>query len=372
MENPESESESLGGGTLALAKADPFRARAGGAVCLQLSHPLSFFPLHPSTLPPSTPPFVNMAERKVTSKYFPPDFDPAAIEGKVKKAKKDGLKSILIRLMAPFSMKCAACGEFIYKGRKFNARKETLEEKYLNTTIFRFYIRCTNCQREITFRTDPKSKLSSFFSFLPDRRLTESLTDNDYMCEKGATRNYEKWRNNADEKFQEETQEETLDRLERERGEEHEQQEKDKMADLEDKMKESKREMHIADALDEIRTRNARVERNEAATEKPAVVESAAEIDDEEARFEAEIAELARKAFRDEDGVLIKRLSPEEEALLKQPFAFDEEEPDWIANPRACKRKRDAEREEAKKKQFPWKILRPSGQKRPEQKKRPE
>jgi type II secretory pathway component HofQ len=188
------------------------------------------------------------------------------------------------------------------------------------------------------------------------------------MCEKGARRNYEKWRDNDDEKFQEETQEETLDRLERERGEEHEQQERDKMADLEDKMKESKREMQIADALDEIRTRNARIERNEAATEKPAVIEPAAKIDDEEARFEAEIAERARKAFRDEDGVLVKRLSPEEEALLNQPIVIPEVEEDGFdwGNPRAWKRKRDAERAEAKKKQFPWKIVRPS-----EQKKRP-
>jgi hypothetical protein len=36
-------------------------------------------------------------------------------------------------------------GEYIYKGRKFNARKETTEEKYLSITIYRFYIRCTVC-----------------------------------------------------------------------------------------------------------------------------------------------------------------------------------------------------------------------------------
>jgi len=106
-----------------------------------------------------------MAERKVTSKYFPPDFDPSAIEGRVKKPKKDGLKSIPVRLMAPFSMKCTNCGEYIYKGRKFNARKETLDEKYLGVTLYRFYIRCTDCKHEITFRTDPKSKLSCVFLF---------------------------------------------------------------------------------------------------------------------------------------------------------------------------------------------------------------
>ena len=31
----------------------------------------------------------------------------------------------------------------IYKGRKFNARKETTDEKYYSISIIRFYIRCT-------------------------------------------------------------------------------------------------------------------------------------------------------------------------------------------------------------------------------------
>lgn len=44
--------------------------------------------------------------------------------------------------MSPFSMRCESCGEYIYKGKKFNARKETVEgETYLNIKIFRFYIR---------------------------------------------------------------------------------------------------------------------------------------------------------------------------------------------------------------------------------------
>jgi hypothetical protein len=74
------------------------------------------------------------------------------------------------------------------------------------------------------------------------------------------------------------------------------------MAELEDKMKESKREMQVADALDEIRTRNARIERNEATGAKAAIGEPVSAIDDENARFEAEIAEIARKRFRDADG----------------------------------------------------------------------
>lgn len=139
-------------------------------------------------------------------------------------------------------MKCTSCGEYIYKGRKFNARKETTDEKYLNIPIYRFYIRCTRCSSEITFKTDPKNM--------------------DYTCERGAKRNFESWRDPTSKELQE-TDEERLDRLEREEADEAENAEKNAMEELEVKMEDSKREMQIADALDEIRTRNARIERGE-------------------------------------------------------------------------------------------------------------
>lgn len=48
---------------------------------------------------------------------------------------------------------CKTCGEYIYKGKKFNARKETVQnEVYLGLPIFRFYIKCTRCLAEITFK----------------------------------------------------------------------------------------------------------------------------------------------------------------------------------------------------------------------------
>lgn len=103
-----------------------------------------------------------MSERKVLTKYYPPDFDPSAIGRTPKHLRQKGPKVITVRLMAPFSMKCTHCGEYIYRGRKFNARKENLEEKYLSIPIYRFYIRCTRCSGEITFRTDPKSKTRPF------------------------------------------------------------------------------------------------------------------------------------------------------------------------------------------------------------------
>ena len=173
-----------------------------------------------------------MSERKVLSKYYPPDFDPSQLTRK-KGPKQAGPRVQTVRLMAPFSMKCTSCGEYIYKGRKFNARKETPEdEKYLGIQIFRFYIRCTRCSSEITFKTDPKNQ--------------------DYTCERGAKRNTEPWRKVEDEH---ETDEQRLDRLERE------EEERNAMQELEAKTVDAKREMAVADALDEIRTRNARMER---------------------------------------------------------------------------------------------------------------
>ncbi|KAI3401001.1 hypothetical protein diail_706 [Diaporthe ilicicola] len=173
-----------------------------------------------------------MSERKVLTKYYPPDFDPAQLTKK-KGPKQVGPKVQTVRLMAPFSMKCTSCGEYIYKGRKFNARKETPEaEKYLGIQIFRFYIRCTRCSSEITFKTDPKNQ--------------------DYTCERGAKRNTEPWRKVEDES---ETDEQRLDRLEKE------EEERNAMEELEAKTIDAKRDMAVADALDEIRTRNARMER---------------------------------------------------------------------------------------------------------------
>lgn len=204
-----------------------------------------------------------MSERKVLTKYYPPDFDPSAIQ-RVRAPKSTGPKVQTVRLMAPFSMKCLQCGEYIYRGRKFNARKETPpDEKYLGIQIFRFYIKCTRCSAEICFRTDPRS--------------------NDYACERGAKRNTEPWRMGR-----EETDEERLDRLEREEGE------RDAMVELETKTVDAKREMAVADALDEIRTRNARVER----ADRDGLEASVAPALDEEAeRQEREDAEAARRAF---------------------------------------------------------------------------
>ena len=45
--------------------------------------------------------------------------------------------------MTPYSMRCNRCGEFIYKGKKFNARKEeAIGEEYYGIKVYRFYIKC--------------------------------------------------------------------------------------------------------------------------------------------------------------------------------------------------------------------------------------
>lgn len=228
-----------------------------------------------------------MSERKVLSKYYPPDFDPSKIT-RQRGPKQVGPKVQTVRLMAPFSMKCTHCGEFIYKGRKFNARKETTDEKYYNITIFRFYIRCTRCSGEITFKTDPKNM--------------------DYECEKGAKRNFEPWR---EAKLNEETEEERLDRLEREEAE------RDTMKELEGKVHDAKQEMAISDALDEIRSRNARIEKAEKDGTTNTVQDPVA--DESWKKQEEEDAEAARRAFENRSMPDIGEEVVEEEIVADTP-----------------------------------------------------
>lgn len=207
-----------------------------------------------------------------------------------------------VRLMAPFSMKCTTCGEFIYKGRKFNSRKETpLDEKYLNIQIFYFSIKCTRCSAEIIFRTDPQNS--------------------DYAMVKGAVRNMEPWRNRAAE---EESLEQRLDRLEKEEAEAAGEEEKNAMADLEAKNVDARREMAAADALDEIRQRNARINRSE----KDGVdyVDSVVRPEDEEReRQEREDTEAARRAFATTRSSLASVIEDIEEEDLAEDQRTDTE-----------------------------------------------
>ncbi len=118
----------------------------------------------------------------------------------------------------------------------------------------------------------------------------------DYTCERGAKRNFEVWRNTDPDANKLETEDERLDRLEAERAEAG-----GAMEELEMKVHDAKREMEIADALDEIRTRNARISRAEGREAEDDALEAAdrkrREIEDEKRRVEEEDAETARRAF---------------------------------------------------------------------------
>jgi hypothetical protein len=172
-----------------------------------------------------------MSERKVLSKYIPPDFDPAALKRTKGGPKSDKLPTV--RLMTPFSMQCRKCGTFVPKSKKFNARKQTpVGENYLGIQIYRFFFRCPGCSGELVFSTDPKN--------------------NDYRAEGSTKRNFEPWREGK----VEQTDEEILASMEAEGQEE----DVDVMLDLESKMADAQAEMAVADALDEIRANNARHE----------------------------------------------------------------------------------------------------------------
>merc|ERR1719263_2001421 len=141
----------------------------------------------------------------------------------------------------------------MYRGKKFNSRKEdVIGDDYLGIKKYRFYIKCCVCNNEIAFKTDPKNQ--------------------DYVCESGATRNFESWRqqDEAEEKFE---------------GERKEAAEANAMSALESKTLDSKIEMDILDALDEIKAYNERVDRAELGSAQKPVDEMSAKERDEMAAF---------------------------------------------------------------------------------------
>merc|ERR1711935_549985 len=163
----------------------------------------------------------SMGERKVLNKYYPPDFDPSIIPPKAR----DKLNTMKVRMMLPFSLRCTSCGEYMYRGKKFSSKKEDVpEERYLGIMVFRFYVNCIRCNALVSFKTDPQNS--------------------DYVCEHGASRNFEPWRAKAD------AENEAADHQEK-------QEEVDAMNRLERVTKESKRELDILDALDGVKMMNA-------------------------------------------------------------------------------------------------------------------
>lgn len=95
---------------------------------------------------------LNMSERKVLNKYYPPDYDPSKVPRLKNKKKPND-----VRIMAPFNMRCNTCGNYIGRATKFNANKETCEDdSYKGLLIFRFYLKCPRCMARIILKTNPK------------------------------------------------------------------------------------------------------------------------------------------------------------------------------------------------------------------------
>lgn len=92
---------------------------------------------------------------------------------------------------------------------------------------YRFYIKCVTCSQEITFKTDPEK--------------------GDYELETGASRNFESW---ADKQATEEQHKKARE----------EEEKSDNMKQLENRTLDSKIELEIMDALDEIKAANRKHE----------------------------------------------------------------------------------------------------------------
>lgn len=234
-----------------------------------------------------------MSERKVLNKYYPPDFDPS----KIPRAKCGKNRQFTVRLMAPCNMKCYTCGEYIAKGKKFNSRKEDVENmSYLGIRIYRFYIKCPGCLSEISFRTDPEST--------------------DYIIEAGAHRNFQAL------KLAEE-------QADREAKEVQNEIESNPMLLLENRTQQSQYEMELLESLEDLRElndRHAGVDLGKVASEYKKLEELSAEQVDAAERM------LALKALGYEliEGKMVKTLKEEEvdekSSLLKRKLPTNDAE----------------------------------------------
>uniref|UniRef100_A0AC35TH30 Splicing factor YJU2 n=1 Tax=Rhabditophanes sp. KR3021 TaxID=114890 RepID=A0AC35TH30_9BILA len=160
-------------------------------------------------------------ERKTFQKYYPPDFD----SNKLPKIKNKRANFFIQRVMTPYNMQCNACKEYIYQGKKFNMKRETVQgETYLGLALFRFTFKCPNCLAEIKFKTD--------------------LENCNYEAESGATRLFEAYKLFQDQKKAAEEKEEA--------------DAADPMKMLEKRIQASRNEMEAVNKLEELKEVNRR------------------------------------------------------------------------------------------------------------------
>ncbi|XP_075102427.1 uncharacterized protein LOC107800801 [Nicotiana tabacum] len=146
-----------------------------------------------------------------------------------------------------------------------------IDQTCLGIQIFRFYFKCTKCSAEITYKTDPKNP--------------------DYTVESGATRNFEPWRG-QDEEMEKEQQKEMGDAMKL----------------LENRTLDSKREMDIMAALDEMKSMKSR----HATVSVDAMLEALQRADEAKARkLEEKDEALIRSVFQG-SRERIKRIPDEE------------------------------------------------------------